>query len=1076
MASSSSVVMAEVVGTRASVGSILVNTYSGAKGYAFSNWKRAVKQLLEHERPKSDKAVYSATTQLAHIEGTITPYSKAAAWMKWVRTALTHDMALADINHFPSMDLVPYVEGMEDDWTSADVLFDFSTAKDMKEWFVTDVADAQALPDPKPVPEKKATKDGRLLSPHDGVIEKFWFYAERKFGHAETTAVIAFTAMKQGQPLEGEQVSPKESELEFASRVKAHHATLRKEYTDQQAMQIYLDGLHDQTLAHWVAMRAGLLELSKQTVTNAATEIEQLLKYKVGAEHLQLLREARQKKTAKSIKVDTADTPASDPRRHAEAPCYLHPDKEHTNNRCFTQHPELKILKPKAAAHVVAPVQSQTAVWEEKLDKLVQLMSAHFTSPAQSSEYTKPAPKYALGSNRPPPPPPPRHWTECETCRRPHPTGQCYIEDPSKAPPGWKPPRSSPPEVMQLWEENCKRKGVKFAGNATVAAVLSELPQSLIPSDDELPGEIYEVFSAGVLNTLLPVRQVDALVTTRSAVLRPCQTLPGPVLQGRHRTEQSHVNDERVGVYDTPIQITVYVGRDADIIADLQVRNQQTLDGYGKPKFSKSSIVQSTSLASAGDGKALSNMAGDDPDRVLHLQDYNTKTAGLCYFQNTHPQTGCVLVTPDKRQILCQRILVDTGSTVPIVSARYAKQIGLHYRASDKYKLNSVDAKEKAILGLTGPCELVLAKNTEYQVTIPVPEFLVVDEPHGMYDILLGQPQLYRHAVYLDPLLGIVYRPFWQTKKDGETIHVLPSTSSVTSTASVGTTTIHEVSCIATQLAPAMTLDIQSVSLSTSQGGGCVFAYSDHEQLYSDVKGEPDHGDVSDEVKQVVDQVFGPDHGDVSDEVKQVVDQMFGNVIVGNMVDAIFHNLISETEMFELWASLGSCLAHTAHLARAECNKLEKLQKQRYYLSCFQGEATGNLVVPEWLWTLYGTRIPGHLQYLFTWECLRSTCAFPGVVVKEVGGEDPCGTYFEDCRTPVDSVILTCDRVGVLESALMSQLDDGSLLAIHRMLTMGSHSHVHTQHRLSISAESLLPRAGDVQTKHEPGVVPRESA
>lgn len=70
MASSSGVAVAEMIGTRASVGSILVNTYSGARGYAFSNWKRAVKQLLEHERPKSDKAVYSATTQLAHIEGT----------------------------------------------------------------------------------------------------------------------------------------------------------------------------------------------------------------------------------------------------------------------------------------------------------------------------------------------------------------------------------------------------------------------------------------------------------------------------------------------------------------------------------------------------------------------------------------------------------------------------------------------------------------------------------------------------------------------------------------------------------------------------------------------------------------------------------------------------------------------------------------------------------------------------------------------------------------------------------------------------------------------------------------------
>ena len=206
------------------------------------------------------------------------------------------------------------------------------------------------------MPVKRATKDGRLLSPHDGVIEKFWFYAERKFGRAETTAVIAFTGIKQGQPLDGENVSHKETELEFASRVVAHHATLRKEYTEQQAMQIYLDGLHDQALAQWVSMRAGLLDLSKQTVTNAAQEIEQLLKYKVGAEHLQLLRGARQKSAAKSGRMTAADAGSSDPRRHPESPCYMHPDKKHTNARCYSQHPELKPPTPakvKASANLV---------------------------------------------------------------------------------------------------------------------------------------------------------------------------------------------------------------------------------------------------------------------------------------------------------------------------------------------------------------------------------------------------------------------------------------------------------------------------------------------------------------------------------------------------------------------------------------------------------------------------------------------------------------------------------------------------------------------------------------------------
>ena len=635
---------------------------------------------------------------------------------------------------------------MEDDWSAPDVPVDYTAVKDLGDWFI-DVADSDETPLPAPnaVPVKRATKDGRLLSPHDGVIEKFWFYAERKFGRAETTAVIAFTGIRQGQPLDGENVSHKETELEFASRVVAHHATLRKEYTEQQAMQIYLDGLHDQALAQWVSMRAGLLDLSKQTVTNAAQEIEQLLKYKVGAEHLQLLRGARQK-TAKSGKVAPVDLGIADPRRHPEAPCYIHPDKKHTNARCYSQHPELKPPAPakvKASANLVTPVQSSAL--ENKLDKLVELMSVHFTSPAQNSESTKPPPRYATGSKATP-----SHWAECKYCKKYHPANRCYIEDPTKAPPGWRPHRNSHPDIVKLWEENCKKKGVKFVGNATLSSLMPVHPQSLLPDDvDELPGEVYEVFATNATS------QEGSLVTTRSSIPRSFQTLPGPVLQGRSRVDATPVPDV-VGVFDTPVQATLYLGRDADLMADLQVRNQQSFDGFGKPKLSQNSSVQSASIAAVGGGKAPSHMRGDTVDRVMHLKDYNSKSAGLCYFRNTHPQSGCVLVTPDKRQILCQRILIDTGSTVPIISARYAKQIGLHHRASDKYKLNSVDAKEKSIVGLTGPCELVLAKNTEYQVSVSVPEFLVVDEPHGMYDILLGQPQLYRHAIYLDPLVGIV--------------------------------------------------------------------------------------------------------------------------------------------------------------------------------------------------------------------------------------------------------------------------------------------------------------------------------
>jgi len=314
--------------------------------------------------------------------------------------------------------------------------------------------------------------------------------------------------------------------------------------------------------------------------------------------------------------------------------------------------------------------------------------------------------------------------------------------------------------------------------------------------------------------------------------------------------------------------------------------------------------------------------------------------------------------------------LVDTGSTVPIISARYAKQIGLHHRASDKYKLNSVDAKEQAIVGLTGPCELVLAKNTEFQVTIPVPEFLVVDEPHGMYDILLGQPQLYRHAIYLDPLLGIVYRPFWQSKKDGHTIHVLPSTSSATFAPSVGAASVHEVNCVAscTLFPVSVPLALQSVPSSASQGGGTLFCCSHDDNCDVD-KGTAMEGEgsvvssISDKLLTYLDDKVAVLTRDpsisVEYEVEDIVEQIFRCVVVRNVVDDIFRNIVERYQLCQLWIGLGKDLRlQVAQVVRAEHNRCEKRNNP---FPCLLEKETGNALVTGTVWTWYGARIQGYL-------------------------------------------------------------------------------------------------------------------
>ena len=107
----------EAIGLHHAVAPLTSLQYSGRRGYAFKNWKRQVKHLLEANRPKAANAIYTATTQLTLIEATMVPYSRAATWMPWVRKKLAHDMALASLNGFPSMDLAPHVDGMEDDWS-----------------------------------------------------------------------------------------------------------------------------------------------------------------------------------------------------------------------------------------------------------------------------------------------------------------------------------------------------------------------------------------------------------------------------------------------------------------------------------------------------------------------------------------------------------------------------------------------------------------------------------------------------------------------------------------------------------------------------------------------------------------------------------------------------------------------------------------------------------------------------------------------------------------------------------------------------------------------------------------------
>jgi len=240
--------------------------------------------------------------------------------------------------------------------------------------------------------------------------------------------------MKQGKSTDGDAVPPTETALEFAARVEAHHASLSAEYTATQAMRVYLDGLTDQSLADIVRTRAGLAERKHQTVRAVATEIEQLLVNRAEDQYMQSLRAATPAEAKADAKLPKP-VRSSDPARHPTAPCHLHPTQKHTNAECYQQHPELR----KSARRATTAVATVTSSADAKFDKLCHLVEAMLTAQVQkTAEPTRPAPRYSTGQ---PSKPAMQQSTlpDCPTCHKSHRPDDCYVEDPTRAQPGWRP-------------------------------------------------------------------------------------------------------------------------------------------------------------------------------------------------------------------------------------------------------------------------------------------------------------------------------------------------------------------------------------------------------------------------------------------------------------------------------------------------------------------------------------------------------------------------------------------------------------------------------------------------------------
>ena len=237
-----------------------------------------------------------------------------------------------------------------------------------------------------------------------------------------------------------------------------------------------------------------------------------------------------------------------------------------------------------------------------------------------------------------------------------------------------------------------------------------------------------------------------------------------------------------------------------------------------------------------------------------------------------------------------------------------------------------------------------------------------------------------------------MYRPFWQSKKDGETTHVLPISAASASSPSVGAATFEEVIWAVDMVERYCSLPPtpSSEPLSVRQGGGGASNQLDHKELYAklfSLKYLDDDQLFSELAQSLIDEVdaiscgeefSNVDEGD-SAVVKVVVEEVFANVLVHNMVSEICQVLIARDGLQQLWLDVGSGIRdHVALMVRDEHNLACQLNCELAYVDqflrlgipCLLSRDNGNLLVSNQIWTRQGTHVHAYLIYYFPWEYL----------------------------------------------------------------------------------------------------------
>ncbi len=694
-------------------------------------------------------------------------------------------------------------------------------------------AAATTYTDPRTAESVKAfehPKTGRLVTPHDAVVLKLFAALDIMYGTADPLTQAKFNHLEQGK---GPNVPADESVREFAARIRLHANACIDLQSGAPVTRFFagLADREIATKAHDMLQfdksQAQTLDNAADLVQLALHRRLEDLRNRASGGDSKAAEELKKLTAPKGVKLtpykNVTDTDKAKPKvladkNHPKSLCTLHPNGFHSNEACNTQAAKRKkqAAETQAAAGTRALVATATTQADtegtitdlsKRIEQMQFQMAALVTRPGRAA----PPP---AGVNAAAP------AGRCNICgfMPGHPSGKCHYDEPAQAP-TWVPGDRSPPHLVEHWRKRRAEAGLpplqwpRPRRNAPqYPANIAYVQQPETPSAPMLPGtEFYPAGGGFITMPLVAALEPDnacisgpapmalsaaavttdaqacvqlrsylqksqapptALDTTEIAPNLPSKTVHPNALRSALKPSKEAGPSRTVGnttPADTAVQAELLLGRDKDMLEQLQQRNSATINGPSKEhnaggarkctRFDASDPVADTpTAANAQQSTNLQELIGDDTVVCLDT------------FINKNPAEGVSLILKDGRLQQFDSLVVDSGATFDILNTLKATNIGLHSNPV-QVSLILADTSKIPVKGLSDPVTLCFAKGTVHQRKVDT-RFLLVDHTESLFQGILSKRTCKKVGGYVDPARDMFfYRP---DSNNIERVHGLP--------------------------------------------------------------------------------------------------------------------------------------------------------------------------------------------------------------------------------------------------------------------------------------------------------------